>query len=128
MHTHPGELIALAAHDPDVPGCLVTDLIMPDMSGLELQSVLSARGIVRPIVFITARGDVPTTVQGMRAGAVSFLSEARAQGRAPRDDARSNLEETPPPGAQLAGGVVCSSCCSASPRASGKLWTWSSRG
>ena len=63
----------LATHDPDIPGCLVTDLIMPDMSGLELQSVLSARGIVRPIVFITARGDVPTAVQGMRAGAVSFL-------------------------------------------------------
>lgn len=63
----------LATHDPDVPGCLFSDLIMPDMSGLELQSALSARGILRPIVFITARGDVPAAVQGMRAGAISFL-------------------------------------------------------
>jgi RNA polymerase sigma factor (sigma-70 family) len=65
----------LAAHDPEVPGCLVTDLIMPDMTGLELQRVLSARGYARPIVFVTARGDVPMTVQGMRAGAISFLSK-----------------------------------------------------
>jgi FixJ family two-component response regulator len=63
----------LAAHDPDVPGCLITDLIMPEMSGLELQRALAARGCLRPIVFITAMGDVPTTVEGMRAGAVSFL-------------------------------------------------------
>ncbi len=63
----------LAAHDPEIPGCLVTDLIMPDMSGLELQRVLAARGYARPIVFVTARGDIPMTVQGMRAGAISFL-------------------------------------------------------
>ena len=43
------------------------------MTGLELQRVLSARGYARPIVFVTARGDVPMTVQGMRAGAISFL-------------------------------------------------------
>jgi RNA polymerase sigma factor (sigma-70 family) len=63
----------LAAHDPEVPGCLITDLIMPEMSGLELQRALSARGCLRPIVFVTAMGDVSTTVEGMRAGAVTFL-------------------------------------------------------
>lgn len=65
----------LADHDPEVPGCLVTDLVMPDMSGLELQRALSDRGFTRPIVFVTARGDMPTTVEGMRAGAISFLAK-----------------------------------------------------
>lgn len=65
----------LADHDPEVPGCLVTDLVMPDMNGLELQRALSDRGFTRPIVFVTARGDMPTTVEGMRAGAVSFLAK-----------------------------------------------------
>jgi FixJ family two-component response regulator len=65
----------LEAHDGDTPGCLVTDLRMPGMSGLELQSALLARGIERPIVFITGQGDIPTTVQAMKAGAVTFLSK-----------------------------------------------------
>jgi FixJ family two-component response regulator len=63
----------LADHDPSLPGCLVTDLIMPEMSGLELQRKLLAQGCVRPIVFITGRGDMTTAVEGMRLGAVSFL-------------------------------------------------------
>jgi FixJ family two-component response regulator len=63
----------LDAHDPESAGCLVTDLRMPEMSGLELQSTLITRGVDRPIVFITGQGDVPTTVQAMRAGAITFL-------------------------------------------------------
>jgi FixJ family two-component response regulator len=63
----------LGDHDPSLPGCLVTDLIMPEMSGLELQRKLLAQGCVRPIVFITGRGDMSTAVEGMRLGAVSFL-------------------------------------------------------
>ena len=63
----------LAAHDPDSPGCLVADVAMPGMSGLELQSVLAARGCARPIIFVTARGSIPMSVQAMRAGAVTFL-------------------------------------------------------
>jgi FixJ family two-component response regulator len=63
----------LEEHDPSLPGCLVTDLIMPEMSGLELQRKLLAQGCVRPIVFITGRGDMTTAVEGMRRGAVSFL-------------------------------------------------------
>jgi FixJ family two-component response regulator len=65
----------LAAHDPDVPGCLVADVAMPGMNGLELQSVLAARGNARPIIFVTARGSIPMSVQAMRAGAVTFLSK-----------------------------------------------------
>lgn len=63
----------LSAHDPDIPGCLVTDVAMPGMTGLELQSVLSARGCARPIIFISARGSIPMSVKAMRAGAVTFL-------------------------------------------------------
>ena len=65
----------LTEHDADIPGCLISDLVMPEMSGLELQTALLNGGCNRPIVFITGQGDVPTTVAGMRAGAVSFLSK-----------------------------------------------------
>jgi FixJ family two-component response regulator len=63
----------LAAHDPALPGCVVADVAMPGMSGLELQSVLAARGHARPMIFVTARGSIPMSVQAMRAGAVTFL-------------------------------------------------------
>ena len=62
-------------HDGRTPGCLVTDLCMPGKNGLEVQSALLARGIDRPIIFITGHGDIRTTVQGMKAGAVTFLSK-----------------------------------------------------
>jgi FixJ family two-component response regulator len=65
----------LEAHDARTPGCLVTDLCMPGKNGLEVQRALLARGIDRPIIFITGHGDIRTTVQGMRAGAVTFLSK-----------------------------------------------------
>jgi FixJ family two-component response regulator len=65
----------LEEHDARAPGCLVTDVRMPGMSGLELQQALLERGIDRAIVFITGQGDIPTTVQAMKAGAVSFLSK-----------------------------------------------------
>ena len=65
----------LEAHDAETPGCLVADVRMPGMSGLELQRTLRARGIDRAIVFVTGQGDIPTTVQAMKAGAVTFLSK-----------------------------------------------------
>jgi FixJ family two-component response regulator len=65
----------LAAHDAQTPGCLVADVRMPGMNGLELQRTLLARGIDRAIVFVTGQGDIPTTVQAMKAGAVTFLSK-----------------------------------------------------
>jgi len=63
----------LNAHDARIPGCLIADVRMPQMSGLEVQRVLLARGIDRPIIFITQQGDVRTTVLGMKAGAFTFL-------------------------------------------------------
>ena len=65
----------LQAHDAETPGCLVTDLRMPAKSGLELQRALLERGSDRAIIFVTGQGDIPTTVQAMKAGAVSFLSK-----------------------------------------------------
>jgi FixJ family two-component response regulator len=59
----------------DEPGCLVSDLRLPDLSGLELFAMLRAAGRLLPIVFITGFADVPTSVQAMKAGAVDFLSK-----------------------------------------------------
>jgi FixJ family two-component response regulator len=65
----------LTAHDPDEPGCVVVDLAMPEVDGLELQQRLTAAGINRPIIFVTGRGDIPTTVRAMKAGAIDFLTK-----------------------------------------------------
>jgi RNA polymerase sigma factor (sigma-70 family) len=65
----------LANHAADTTGCLIADVRMPEMDGLELQRALRARGNDRPIIFITGQGDIPTTVQAMKAGAVTFLSK-----------------------------------------------------
>ena len=61
--------------DPAQPGCLVLDLRMPGMGGLEVQQALSARGCSLPIIFMSAFGDIPTTVRALKAGAVDFLEK-----------------------------------------------------
>lgn len=63
----------LDAYTPGDPGCLVLDVRMPVMSGLDLQQELDARGMEIPIVFITGHGDVPMSVRAMKQGAVDFL-------------------------------------------------------
>ncbi len=65
----------LAAYTPDQPGCLVLDIRMPGMSGLELQEQLAKRGYTLPVIIITAHGDVPSAVRAMHAGAVDFMSK-----------------------------------------------------
>jgi FixJ family two-component response regulator len=60
-------------YHPSQPGCLVLDVRMPQMSGLELQEVLNLRGAVIPVIFITGHGDVPMAVEAMQAGAFDFL-------------------------------------------------------
>jgi FixJ family two-component response regulator len=56
-------------------GCLVLDVQMPGLSGLDLQSELNHAGIHLPIIFLTGHGDIPTTVRAMKAGAVEFLTK-----------------------------------------------------
>jgi FixJ family two-component response regulator len=65
----------LAQYDPETPGCLVLDLAMPAVSGLELQGILADRGSLLPIIFLTAYGDIPKSVQAMRLGASDFLTK-----------------------------------------------------
>lgn len=65
----------LDAFDPDLPGCLILDYGMPEMTGLELQRALVGRGISLPIIFITGHGGVPESVQAMKLGAVDFLEK-----------------------------------------------------
>jgi FixJ family two-component response regulator len=60
---------------PDRPGCIVSDVRMPGVSGLDLQNRLAENGNTKPIVFITAHGDIPMSVQAMKAGAVDFLTK-----------------------------------------------------
>lgn len=62
----------LGGHDPESIGCLVLDLAMPGCDGMELQQRLLAAGSVLPIIFLTGRGDVPTTVRAMKNGAADF--------------------------------------------------------
>jgi FixJ family two-component response regulator len=64
-------------HSPrlDVPSCLVLDVRLPGISGLELQQRLAEGDMAMPIIFITGHGDIPMTVQAMKAGAVEFLSK-----------------------------------------------------
>ncbi len=59
----------------DRPGCLVLDVRMPGPSGLDLQHHLAERGHTMPIIFLTGHGDIPMTVQAMKAGAVDFLTK-----------------------------------------------------
>jgi FixJ family two-component response regulator len=60
---------------PDVPGCLVLDIRLPGLSGLDLQTELADANIHIPIIFMTGHGDIPMTVRAMKGGAVDFLTK-----------------------------------------------------
>jgi FixJ family two-component response regulator len=60
---------------PDVPACLVLDVRLPDVSGLEFQRALAEARVEIPIIFITGHGDIPMSVRAMKAGAVEFLTK-----------------------------------------------------
>src|SRR3984885_14613198 len=65
----------LAASRPDVLSCVVLDIRLPGMSGLDLQCELTSAGIHIPLIFITSYGDIPMSVRAMKAGAVEFLTK-----------------------------------------------------
>jgi FixJ family two-component response regulator len=60
---------------PDVPSCLVLDIRLPGVSGLDFQAQLSRSGIRMPVIFMTGHGDIPMSVRAMKAGAVDFLTK-----------------------------------------------------
>lgn len=63
----------LAYKHPSLPSCLVLDVNLPDINGIDLQEIMARKGIVIPIIFITGHGDIPMSVKTMKAGAVDFL-------------------------------------------------------
>ncbi|MHC8367524.1 response regulator transcription factor [Pseudomonas sp. ZT5P21] len=63
------------ARRPDAPGCLILDVRMPGMSGLDFQDEMLRSGILLPVIFITAHGDIPMSVRAMKAGALEFLTK-----------------------------------------------------
>jgi FixJ family two-component response regulator len=65
----------LDEHDAAAHGCAILDLAMPELSGLDLQCELAARKSTLSIIFLTGRGDIPSSVRAMRAGAVDFLTK-----------------------------------------------------
>ena len=82
-----------SAHDffarpaPERPGCVIADLQMPDINGLQLQEVLRKSANPLPVIFLTGQGDIPTTVNAMRSGAEDFLTK-----RAPQEEILSAVE------------------------------------
>lgn len=65
----------LGAHLPDRPGCIVIDIRLPDMNGLELQVQLTQMGVRLPVVMLTGYGDIPMSVRAMKRGAIDFLTK-----------------------------------------------------
>ncbi|MFL1461153.1 response regulator transcription factor [Roseococcus sp. DSY-14] len=114
--TYPGAQPLLAAAGPTgtglAPGCLILDVRMPGMDGLQLMEELSRRGSPLPVVMVTGHGDVPLAVRAMRAGAVDFLEkpyteerllEAVAAALAQGGEAAQRRAEVARAGAQVAG-------------------------
>jgi RNA polymerase sigma factor (sigma-70 family) len=75
VRTFAGADAFLAEYRPEWPGCLVLDLRMGGMSGIELQAELARRGVPLPIIVVSAHGDVPTTRATLKAGAVDFIEK-----------------------------------------------------
>ena len=75
VRTHESATVFLQTISEAPPACVVTDVRMPDMSGLELLRELRARGVRAPVIVITGHGDVPLAVEAMKAGAREFLEK-----------------------------------------------------
>src|SRR5262245_21530809 len=75
LYTSAKEFLARPRLQPPRPSCLILDVNLPDLNGLELQKRLVGDGSGMPIIFITGFGDIPMTVQAMKAGAVEFLTK-----------------------------------------------------
>ncbi|MDG2528522.1 response regulator transcription factor [Caulobacter endophyticus] len=99
VSTFDGARAFLDAGDPPPDACLLLDVRMPDMSGLELLDALKARGCERPVIFMTGHGDVPLAVEAMQKGAITFLEkpfqEAALEAALERAFAQARPAQTP---------------------------------
>jgi FixJ family two-component response regulator len=75
VKTFPSALEFLALDPVEAEGCLILDVEMPGMSGLDLQRKMNSSGICLPVIFLTGHGDIPMTVEALKAGAVHFLTK-----------------------------------------------------
>jgi FixJ family two-component response regulator len=75
VETYPSGLQLMAAVTSSTRGCIVADLSMPELDGLELQAMLAGTGVRMPLVFLSGHGDIPSTVRAMQGGAVDFLEK-----------------------------------------------------
>ena len=75
VEVFPSARAFLDAHRPDAPGCLVLDVRLPGLSGLDLQRELAETDAELPIIFLTGHGDIPMSVRAMKAGAIEFLTK-----------------------------------------------------
>src|ERR1700722_1131175 len=75
VETFPSANAFLAAKRPDAPSCLILDVRMPGLNGLDLQRELTAADVRIPIIFITGHGDIPMSVRAMKDGAMEFLTK-----------------------------------------------------
>ena len=75
VSVYPSAQAFLEDYRPEYPGCLVLDIRMPGMSGMELQQVLLKKNIAIPIIFLTGHGDIPMSVKALKAGAIDFIEK-----------------------------------------------------
>lgn len=80
VESYPDGASFLAACEPERPGCLLLDVAMPGMTGIEVQTELRRRGNAIPVVFLTGHGDIPMAVRAVQAGAVDFLEKPMTGG------------------------------------------------
>lgn len=94
----------LAVFEPDRHACLLLDLRMPGMSGMELHAHLVAQGFRIPVIILTGHGDVPLAVQAMKAGAIDFIEKPSCEDRLldALNSARGLLANRPPPAVSAA--------------------------
>ena len=113
----------LTKYDPQQPGCLILDVRMPGMSGLELQQQLNVRGATIPVIFITGHGDIPMAVDAMQQGAFDFLQKPfRDQDLIDRIQRALAKDKTTR--AELGERSGCANGWNRSPPANGKCWSW----
>jgi two-component system response regulator FixJ len=96
VRSYPSALALLDALPLQDAGCVITDMRMPDMTGLDLVLELNARGVRAPVIMITGHGDIPLAVEAMRAGVVDFIEKPFGESRIFDALARA-LAASPPP-------------------------------